>query len=93
MIKANFMAAGMAGVVGAVDGTHMQIIAPSKDEDVFVNRKKWARFHRDRSEQPITVLTASKLVHENQLVVVVFRGDEDFENGDTQIAEGEEDAD
>ncbi|KAK0156585.1 putative nuclease HARBI1 [Merluccius polli] len=40
MIKANFMAEGMAGVVGAVDGTHMQIIAPSKDEDVFVNRKK-----------------------------------------------------
>ncbi|KAK0140602.1 hypothetical protein N1851_022416 [Merluccius polli] len=40
-IKANFMAAGMAGVVGAVDGTHIQIIAPSKDEDVFVNRKKW----------------------------------------------------
>ncbi|KAK0151721.1 putative nuclease HARBI1 [Merluccius polli] len=40
-IKANFMAiAGMAGVVGAVDGTHIQIIAPSKDEDVFVNRKK-----------------------------------------------------
>ncbi|KAK0145238.1 putative nuclease HARBI1 [Merluccius polli] len=30
----------MAGVVGAVDGTHIQIIAPSKDEDVFVNRKK-----------------------------------------------------
>ncbi|KAK0142736.1 putative nuclease HARBI1 [Merluccius polli] len=42
-IKANFMAiAGMAGVVGAVDGTHIQIIAPSKDEDVFVNRKKVA---------------------------------------------------
>ncbi|KAK0137851.1 putative nuclease HARBI1 [Merluccius polli] len=41
MIKANFMAiAGMAGVVGAVDGTRIQIIAPSKDEDVFVNRKK-----------------------------------------------------
>ncbi|KAK0141133.1 putative nuclease HARBI1 [Merluccius polli] len=40
-IKANFMAiAGMAGVVGAVDGTHIQIIAPSKDEDVFVIRKK-----------------------------------------------------
>ncbi|KAK0143319.1 Protein FAM184A [Merluccius polli] len=32
--------ASMAGVVGAVDGTHIQIIAPSKDEDVFVNRKK-----------------------------------------------------
>ncbi|KAK0137984.1 hypothetical protein N1851_025792 [Merluccius polli] len=29
-----------AGVVGVVDGTHIQIIAPSKDEDVFVNRKK-----------------------------------------------------
>ncbi|KAK0154896.1 putative nuclease HARBI1 [Merluccius polli] len=43
MIKANFMAiAGMPGVVGAVDGTHIQIIAPSKDEDVFVNRKKIA---------------------------------------------------
>ncbi|KAK0144666.1 putative nuclease HARBI1 [Merluccius polli] len=30
--------AGVVGV-GAVDGTHIQIIAPSKDEDVFVNRK------------------------------------------------------
>ncbi|KAK0139735.1 putative nuclease HARBI1 [Merluccius polli] len=29
-----------AGVVGAIDGTHIKIIAPSKDEDVFVNRKK-----------------------------------------------------
>ncbi|KAK0131913.1 hypothetical protein N1851_033300 [Merluccius polli] len=34
-IKANFMACRYAGVVGAVDGTHIQIIAPSKDEDVF----------------------------------------------------------
>ncbi|KAK0142316.1 putative nuclease HARBI1 [Merluccius polli] len=40
MIKANFMACGYAGVVAATDGTHIQIIAPSKDEDVFVNRKK-----------------------------------------------------
>ncbi|KAK0134548.1 hypothetical protein N1851_029818 [Merluccius polli] len=39
-IKANFMACRYAGVVGAVDGTHIQIIAPSKDEDVFVNRNK-----------------------------------------------------
>ncbi|KAK0146286.1 putative nuclease HARBI1 [Merluccius polli] len=39
-IKANFMACRYAGVVGATDGTHIQIIAPSKDEDVFVNRKK-----------------------------------------------------
>ena len=40
-IKANFMAiAGMPGVVGVIDGTHIKIIAPSNDEDVFVNRKK-----------------------------------------------------
>ncbi|KAK0151312.1 hypothetical protein N1851_007542 [Merluccius polli] len=39
-IKANFMACRYAGLVGAVDGTHIQIIAPSKDDDVFVNRKK-----------------------------------------------------
>ncbi|KAK0140289.1 putative nuclease HARBI1 [Merluccius polli] len=40
-IKANFMTfADMPGVVGAIDGTHIKIIAPSKDEDVFVNRKK-----------------------------------------------------
>ncbi|KAK0152296.1 putative nuclease HARBI1 [Merluccius polli] len=44
-IKANFMACRYAGVVGAVDGTHIQIIAPSKDEDVFVNRKK-VHFHQ-----------------------------------------------
>ena len=30
----------MPGVVSAIDGTHIKIIAPSKDEDVFVNRKK-----------------------------------------------------
>ena len=27
-------------MVGAIDGTHIKIIAPSKDEDMFVNRKK-----------------------------------------------------
>ena len=32
--------AGMPGVVGAIDGTHIQIIAASIDDDVFVNRKK-----------------------------------------------------
>ena len=32
--------AGMPGVVGVIDGTNIQIIAPSIDEDVFVNRKK-----------------------------------------------------
>ncbi|KAK0137929.1 putative nuclease HARBI1 [Merluccius polli] len=40
-IKANFMAiAGIPGVVSAIDGTHIKTIAPSKDEDVFINRKK-----------------------------------------------------
>ncbi|KAK0134799.1 hypothetical protein N1851_029572 [Merluccius polli] len=39
-IKANFMACRYAGVVGAIDGTHIQIIAPSKDADVFVNRNE-----------------------------------------------------
>ncbi|KAK0152142.1 putative nuclease HARBI1 [Merluccius polli] len=34
------MACRYAGVVGAIDGTHIKIVAPSKDEDVFVNRKK-----------------------------------------------------
>ena len=27
-------------MVGAIDGTHIKIIAPSTDEDVFVNGKK-----------------------------------------------------
>jgi len=35
-INANLMAvAGMPGVVGAIDGTPIKIIAPSIDEDVF----------------------------------------------------------
>ncbi|KAL0153832.1 hypothetical protein M9458_050862, partial [Cirrhinus mrigala] len=39
--KAHFIAiAGLPGVVGAIDGTHVQIIAPSEDEHAFVNRKK-----------------------------------------------------
>ena len=32
--------AGMPGVVGVIDGTHIKIIAPSNDKDAFVNRKK-----------------------------------------------------
>ena len=32
--------AGIPGVIGAIDGTHIKIIAPSQDEDIFVNRKK-----------------------------------------------------
>ena len=32
--------AGMPGVVGAISVTHIKIIAPSKDEYVFVNRNK-----------------------------------------------------
>jgi len=40
-IKASFMAiAGMWCVVGAIDGTHVKITAPSIDEDEFVSRKK-----------------------------------------------------
>ncbi|KAK0154024.1 hypothetical protein N1851_003887 [Merluccius polli] len=38
-IKANFMACRYAGVVCAIDGTHIQIIAPSEDEDI-VNRNE-----------------------------------------------------
>ncbi|XP_049893663.1 putative nuclease HARBI1 [Epinephelus moara] len=34
--------AGFPGVVGVIDGTHVRIIAPSEDEAIFVNRK---RFH------------------------------------------------
>ena len=30
----------MPSVDGAIDGTYIQVIAPSIDEDVFVNRKK-----------------------------------------------------
>ena len=31
----------MPGVVGAFDGTHIKIIVPSKDEDVFVFEMLW----------------------------------------------------
>lgn len=34
--------AGFPGVVDVIDGTHVRIIAPSEDEAVFMNRK---RFH------------------------------------------------
>lgn len=30
---------GIPGVIGAVDGTHIQLIRPSKDEHLFYNRK------------------------------------------------------
>ncbi|XP_062849563.1 putative nuclease HARBI1 [Trichomycterus rosablanca] len=33
--------AGFPGVVGAIDGTHIKIIAPSINEDVYVNRKRY----------------------------------------------------
>ncbi|KAK0151137.1 putative nuclease HARBI1 [Merluccius polli] len=39
----------MPGVVGAIDGTHIQIIAPSKDEDVFVNRNE-SRLHSTNTQ-------------------------------------------
>ncbi|XP_048039240.1 putative nuclease HARBI1 [Megalobrama amblycephala] len=32
--------AGLPGVVGVIDGTHVRIIAPSEDEHAYVNRKK-----------------------------------------------------
>ena len=32
--------AGIPGVTGAIDGTHVKIIAPSQDEDAFVSWKK-----------------------------------------------------
>ncbi|XP_045107685.1 putative nuclease HARBI1 [Portunus trituberculatus] len=31
--------AGFPGVVGAIDGTHMRIVAPKEQEEVYVNRK------------------------------------------------------
>ncbi len=33
--------AGFPGVVGAIDGTHIKIIAPSVNENVYVNRKRY----------------------------------------------------
>ncbi|KAK0143436.1 hypothetical protein N1851_018411 [Merluccius polli] len=73
MIKANFMAiAGMAGVVGAVDGTHIQIIAPSKDEDVFVNRKKVAYIPSTRRlllMQLLTFLMLRRSTHDPRILM------------------------
>lgn len=40
--QAQFMQiAGFPGVVGAIDGTHIKIIAPSVNENVYVNRKRY----------------------------------------------------
>lgn len=33
--------AGFPGVVGAIDGTHIKIIAPSINENIYVNRKRY----------------------------------------------------
>ena len=33
--------AGFPGVVGVIDGTHVRIVAPSLNEDVYVNRKRY----------------------------------------------------
>lgn len=30
---------GFPGVIGAIDGTHVKIIAPRKDSDSYINRK------------------------------------------------------
>ncbi|XP_050707771.1 putative nuclease HARBI1 isoform X3 [Eriocheir sinensis] len=38
--KADFLTiANFPGVIGVVDGTHVRIVAPKEEEDVFVNRK------------------------------------------------------
>ncbi|XP_050733869.1 putative nuclease HARBI1 [Eriocheir sinensis] len=38
--KADFMnIANFPGVIGVVDGTHIRIVAPKEEEDVFVNRE------------------------------------------------------
>ncbi|XP_050710334.1 putative nuclease HARBI1 [Eriocheir sinensis] len=40
--KAAFMAiAGMPGIVGAIDGTHIRIVAPRDYEEEYVNRKNY----------------------------------------------------
>ena len=36
----NIKVAGFPGVIGSIDGSHIQIIAPHKDEFAYVNRKK-----------------------------------------------------
>lgn len=41
-IKCNFFKrGGFPGVIGCVDGTHVRIQAPSQDENVYVNRKRY----------------------------------------------------
>lgn len=32
---------GLTGVVGAIDGTHVRIVAPEQDEALYVNRKRY----------------------------------------------------
>ena len=37
--RAILFSGSFSGVIGAIDGTHIPIIAPAKDEHLFVNRK------------------------------------------------------
>lgn len=39
--RASIDIAGFPGVVGVIDGAHIRIIAPTEDEDIFVNRKQY----------------------------------------------------
>lgn len=42
VVKQNFHdVAGLAGVIGVVDGTHVAILRPTENEEAYVNRKKY----------------------------------------------------
>uniref|UniRef100_A0A671USV5 Nuclease HARBI1 n=1 Tax=Sparus aurata TaxID=8175 RepID=A0A671USV5_SPAAU len=82
--------AGFPGVVGAIDGTHVRIIAPSVDESVFVNRKRYHSINtqveiRHTPDRVCRIMMACAILHnicKERNVPLPPADDDDDEGGD-----------